>query len=55
MQTSLSSLDIKKLRGYPYHRLRVGDYRVIFQIDKGKLLILILEVGHRKKIYKKFK
>ena len=42
---------IKKLVGYPGYRLRIGDYRVIMDIDRGKLLILIIKVGHRKNIY----
>ena len=43
--------DIKKLVGQPLYRLRVGDYRVIFDVQKEKLIILILTVGHRSKIY----
>ena len=42
---------IRKLTGRPEYRLRVGDYRVLIRIDKGKLIILIVAVGHRKKIY----
>ena len=43
---------VKKLVGEPGFRLRVGDYRVIMDIRKDKLLILIIKVGHRKNIYK---
>ena len=32
-------------------RYRIGDYRVISKIDKGKLIILLLEIGHRSNIY----
>ncbi|HBJ17678.1 MAG TPA: type II toxin-antitoxin system mRNA interferase toxin, RelE/StbE family [Clostridiales bacterium] len=32
-------------------RYRIGDYRLICQIDDGKLVILALSVGHRKEIY----
>jgi len=32
------------------YRLRVGDYRVIFDIDDDK--VVILRIGHRKNIYK---
>ena len=45
-------LHVTKLIGDPGYRLRVGDYRVILDIDKGKLLILVLKIGHRKGIYK---
>jgi mRNA interferase RelE/StbE len=43
---------LKKLVGCPYFRLRVGDYRVILEIEENKLTILVLEIGHRKNIYK---
>ncbi len=43
---------IKKLVGSPYYKLRVGDYRVILDVNKGKLIILIINIGHRKKVYK---
>ena len=29
---------------------RVGDYRLISKIDKGKLVILLVEIGHRSNI-----
>lgn len=45
------SYNIKKLTGMLGYRFRVGDYRVIFDIEKDKLQILILQVGHRKNIY----
>jgi mRNA interferase RelE/StbE len=34
-------------------RYRVGDYRLIAQIKDAELLILVIELGHRKGIYKK--
>ena len=45
------SCDIKRLVGMPGYRFRVGDYRVIFDIDKNELKILVLKVGHRKNVY----
>ena len=44
---------IKKLSGQPYFRLRVGDYRVIFAFLKKELIILVVKIAHRKKIYKR--
>jgi mRNA interferase RelE/StbE len=44
---------ITKLVGDPGYRLRVGDYRVIIDIDKEKLHILIIKIGHRRNIYQK--
>jgi mRNA interferase RelE/StbE len=44
---------ITKLVGDPGYKLRVGDYRVILEIEKEKLIILVLMIGHRKNIYAK--
>lgn len=33
-------------------RLRIGKYRVIYQIKKFELLIFVLDIGHRKTIYR---
>jgi mRNA interferase RelE/StbE len=43
---------VKRLIGSPYFRLRVGDHRVIVDIKNNILVILVLELGHRKNIYK---
>ena len=43
---------VTKLVGDPGYRLQVGDYRVILDIDGGDLVILVIKIGHRKKIYK---
>ena len=32
-------------------RYRIGDYRLICEIDDGKLVILALTIGHRREIY----
>ena len=44
---------ITKLVGDPGYKLRFGDYRVIIDIDKSKLLVLVIKIGHRKNIYEK--
>lgn len=43
---------VKKLVGNPFFRLRVGNYRVILEIIDNKLLILVVKINHRKKVYK---
>lgn len=43
------SKDVKRLQGESTFRLRVGDYRIIFDIIRDT--IIILKVGHRKNIY----
>jgi len=42
----------KKLVGRETWRIRVGDYRVIYVIDDGKLLVVVVKVDHRSKAYK---
>lgn len=48
--------DIKKLKGHDeLLRLRVGDYRIIYSVDNGKLTIYVIDVGPRGQIYNKYK
>ncbi len=35
-----------------FYRTRVGDYRIIYQIHDGVLLVLVVEIGHRREIYR---
>ncbi len=42
---------VTKLVSDPGYKLRVGDYRIIMDIDNKILRILILKIGHRKNIY----
>jgi mRNA interferase RelE/StbE len=32
-------------------RLRVGDFRVLYNVFDGKLIVLVLKVGHRRDVY----
>ena len=34
------------------YRIRVGDYRVIYQVEDRTVLVLIVRVGHRREIYR---
>ena len=44
---------VKKLKGEDdLYRLRVGDYRVIYQVQDRVLLVLVLGIGHRRDIYR---
>ncbi len=36
-----------------YYRYRVGDYRLICHIEDSKMLITLIQLGHRKEVYKK--
>ena len=35
------------------YRLRVGDYRVLYEIHDAELLVLVLAVGHRREVYRR--
>ena len=47
--------DIKKLKGHSdLLRLRVGEYRIIYTVDNGELIIYVVDAGNRGEIYKKY-
>jgi len=43
---------IKRKQGTPYYILRIGEYRAILNINLKEKLIFVMEIGHRKRIYK---
>ena len=43
--------NVTTLQGMPGYRLRVGDWRVIYEIDDALLKILVLKIGSRGNIY----
>jgi mRNA interferase RelE/StbE len=51
--STLASQLVGEMTGF--YRYRIGDYRVITSIDQGKMVILAIEIGHRKEIYKKIR
>ena len=44
---------VKRLTGRDAYRLRVGDYRVLYEIEGQQLVVLGVEVGHRREIYRR--
>ena len=46
---------VETLEGYPVYKLRVGDYRVILNIDASKRFIAVILVGHRSKVYQELR
>lgn len=43
----------KKLKGsLADYRLRVGDYRVVFEVTQSQLIIQVIRIAHRKDVYK---
>ena len=47
--------DIKKLKGYDdLLRLRVGDYRIIYTVDNGRLIVFVIDIDNRGDVYKRY-
>ena len=42
----------KKLKGRDAYRIRIGEYRVIYEIHDDVLIVLIIRVAHRREAYK---
>ena len=36
-----------------FHRTRIGDYRIVYEIHEDRLVILVVKIGHRKEVYKR--
>jgi len=43
----------KKLSGRDAWRIRIGAYRVLYEINDAKLIVLVLEIGDRRDIYRR--
>ncbi len=53
--SNLPSLNITKMKGKnSFHKIRSGDYRILYEIHDDKVLILIVKIGHRRDVYKRF-
>lgn len=57
--TDLAALDDPRQRGqalvgqYAGHwRYRFGDYRVIAKIEDGRMVIVVIAIGHRREVYR---
>lgn len=47
-------LGARKLTGQvDLYRLRIGDYRVVYDIQDQALVVLIIKVGHRREVYRR--
>jgi mRNA interferase RelE/StbE len=48
------NLDVKKLSGSsePRFRLRVGDFRLIYEVSEHEVIVYVIDVGHRREIYR---
>ena len=51
---NLPAPNATKMKGdNSFHKVRSGDYRIIFEVYDYRLVILIVKIGHRKDVYKK--
>ena len=41
-----------KLSGKEYYRIRHGRYRIIYEIEDTRLIVVVIKVGHRRDVYK---
>jgi mRNA interferase RelE/StbE len=41
----------KKLKGRDAWRIRIGDYRAIYEINDGRLVVTVITIGHRREVY----
>lgn len=47
--------DIKKLRGHSnLLRLRVGNYRVVYTVVNGQLIVYVIDIDNRGEVYKRY-
>jgi mRNA interferase RelE/StbE len=44
--------NVTKLQNRPGYRLRVGDWRVIYELENDRLIILVLKIGSRGEVYR---
>ena len=45
---------VEKLSGeQDYYRVRVGDYRIVYEVKENVLLVLVIRIGHRREIYQR--
>jgi len=44
--------DVKKLKGRAAWRVRVGDYRIIYEIHDRELVVIVVTIGHRREVYR---
>jgi mRNA interferase RelE/StbE len=52
LETNPRPADVKKLKGREAWRIRVGDYRVIYEVHDRELQVLVIAVGNRRDIYR---
>ncbi|MGA2854997.1 MAG: type II toxin-antitoxin system RelE/ParE family toxin [Verrucomicrobiota bacterium] len=51
LETNPRPPDVKKLKGREGWRIRIGDYRVIYEIYDSTAQVIVITVGHRREVY----
>ena len=41
-----------KLSGLDYYRLRQGNYRIVYEIQPNRLIVVVIKIGHRREVYR---
>ncbi len=44
--------NVKKLTEHPGYRLRVGDWRVVYLLDHGRIIIQVIRIAKRSEVYR---
>lgn len=53
---NLPDSKITKMKGdNNFHKVRSGNYRIIYEIHEDRLVILVIKIGHRKDVYRNIK
>ncbi len=43
---------VEKLSGQEKYRIRQGVYRILYEIENNKLIIVVVKIGHRRHVYR---
>lgn len=43
---------VRRLSGQEEYRFRVGGYRILFVIEEDELIVLVVDIGHRREVYR---
>ena len=46
-------LNVKRLKGADnLYRIRLGDYRIVYELRNEQLIVLVIKIGHRREVYR---
>ena len=47
-------LKVKKLKGASdLYRVRIGEYRLVYELQNDRLIVLVIKIGHRRDVYRR--